>query len=63
MVRGIQGMANQHGIGFVGIQRAVGLIHQLVMRNGLATLQAQGLGKVHGLGRGVDVRHKVSVQV
>jgi hypothetical protein len=57
VVRGVERVAHQHGIGAVGIELAVGLESQVVIADGGAALQRQHLGKMHGLGRGNE-RHK-----
>ena len=51
MVRGIERMADQNRIGTLGIERAIGFIHQLVCRQHDAALQQQRLGKSVCLGR------------
>ena len=49
VVRGIECMANQHGVGLVGIQAAVGLVAEMVVRQGSAALQRQRSCEVHAL--------------
>src|SRR5690606_28477738 len=49
---GIEGVADQHRIGLVGVERAVGLDHELVGRQYRAAAQRQGLVEPVGLGRG-----------
>ena len=52
MVRGVQRMADQHGVGFVGVQCAVGFITEVVRTDRRATLQGKWRLKQHRLGRG-----------
>ena len=47
MVAGVQGVAHQHRVGALGVERAVGLVVQRVVRQDGATLQRQGLAEVH----------------
>ena len=49
VVRGVQCVANQHRIIACRVQRAVGFVHQGVIAQRRAALQAQWLAKVHGL--------------
>ena len=51
MVRGVQGVANQHRVAALGVQAAVGFIAQLVVAQAATALQRQGLAERHGLGR------------
>ena len=60
MVRSIERVANQHRIRFVCVQRAVGLITQVISTQRRATLQRQGLVKVHGLRSGYQ--HLVCIE-
>ena len=45
-----QGVADDYCIGIVGIERAVGFINQVELRQHLATFQGEWLGEVRGLG-------------
>jgi hypothetical protein len=49
MVRRIQRMANENRIGFVGVERAICLVSQVVGANGGATLQSKWRFKKHRL--------------
>jgi hypothetical protein len=50
VVGGVQRVADQHRVGLVRVQGAVGFIHQRVVADGGAALQAQRFGEVHRLG-------------
>ena len=51
MVRGIERVADQHGVGAVGVECAVGLEHQFVVVQHRAAAQRQRGGKARGLRR------------
>jgi hypothetical protein len=50
VMRRVQRVADQDGVRFVGVQRAVGFIHQRVIADRGAALQAQRFGEMHRLG-------------
>lgn len=50
VVRGVERVADEHGVGALGIERAVGLDHQVVADELRAVAQRQRLGEVHALG-------------
>jgi hypothetical protein len=56
MVRGVQCMAHQHGVALVGVERAVGLVGQLVVGQARATLERERLAEVHRLRRDLTDR-------
>ncbi|MDF2462018.1 MAG: hypothetical protein K0Q43_253 [Ramlibacter sp.] len=47
VVRGVEGMADQHGVALVGVERAVGLVGQQIVADRRAALQRKRLGKRH----------------
>ena len=65
MVAG-KGMANQHGVAVIGVQRAISLIDEFVFRQGPAAIQGQRFFELEDLGRdqtdgirGKVMRHKL----
>ena len=52
MVRGVQGMANQHRVGALGIQLAISFIGQGVIAHAGPALQRQSIRKMHETGCG-----------
>ena len=46
-----EGVADQYGVGFVGVERAVGFHHQIEARQGLAVLQDKRLFERDFFGR------------
>ena len=59
MVRCIERVANQYGIRFVGVERAISFIRQVVVAQARTTLQAKRVCKVHGLRNGNHVWRSV----
>ena len=51
MVAGVERVAHQHHVAALGVQRAVGLVDERVVRQPRAALQRQRLGEVHLLWR------------
>ena len=52
MVRGVERVADQHGVAFFGIEHTIRFVSQRVVAQARAALQRQRPGKVHGLGDG-----------
>ncbi len=56
VVRRVERVAHEHGVGPVGVERAVGLVDQRVVRQPRPASQRQRLGEVHLLRRDVPDR-------
>src|SRR5690625_3067272 len=51
MMTARQSVANQHGIGAIGIELALGFVHAMILVQNYAAGQSQWLSAVHHLGR------------